>query len=92
MNGGPAKALFCAAALVAFSFNGASAELVEATYTGTVTSASDPLGLFPDGDLVGMTATASFIYDTTKGTWVDRSPTLNFLVGGMYVGTTSPMI
>ena len=69
---------------VLLSTVGASATIVKAEYTGTVSQGYDGGGLFssPGSDLAGLSFVADFLYDTERGTWVEQSPTSNRLEGG----------
>jgi hypothetical protein len=65
----------------------ASAAIMKATFTGTVTFGPDPEGLFgpPGGSLTGKSAMAVFRYDTTLGSFVSGPGNTN-LVGGPTFG------
>ena len=67
----------------------ASATIVNAEWTGTITSGFDSGGIFgPVGaDVSGLAFTANFLYDTSLGTTVSSSPTGTNLEGG--TGTAS---
>ena len=73
----------------------ASATIVDVTYTGTVSSGGDSIGVFGLGpdltDLTGFSFVSHYTFDTSVGIIV-TSPTLNENQGGSYFGNTSPSI
>jgi hypothetical protein len=83
--------LLCAAALaVAAGLCGpASATIVNAEWTGTITAGFDALGIFGavGADVSGLAFTADFLYDTSLGTTLFSSPTGTWVEGGL--GTSS---
>jgi hypothetical protein len=89
--------LLCAAALAAAAglCAPASATIVNAEWTGTITFGFDALGIFgpADADLSGLEFTADFLYDTSLGTTLYSSPTGTWLEGGPGVasGGQSPI-
>jgi PEP-CTERM motif-containing protein len=100
MNSG----VFLAAGAILFaSVGGASANILNAEFTGNVNSgicdcdiaSIDNDGIFgaPGADLTGFQFTADFLYDTALGTFF-QSPTESFLDGGLGtpVGGVSPVL
>jgi hypothetical protein len=81
-----------AAAMMSLS-SAASATEYLATYTGTVSSGTDYLGLFGDAgaDLTNLKFTAKFIYDPSLGYLFDLSPEEYFKYGGTVYPTDSPV-
>jgi hypothetical protein len=90
--------LLCAAALAvpAGLCAPASATIVNAKWTGTITSGVDVLGIFgaANADLSGLAFTGDFLYDTSLGTTLYSSPTGTFVEGGPGVasGGQSPVL
>jgi hypothetical protein len=85
------KSIGSAAFLAKALPSAASAEIVEAIYTGVVTSSTDQTGIFNQGVSqsnanVGQTYTATFIYDTSLGgnlSTLYGSPSYTGNYGGM---------
>jgi hypothetical protein len=71
----------------------ASAAIIDATYTGTVSSGIDTLGLFgaAGANLAGSSWVVTYTYDTSLG-YSKSSPYENYVYGGINYGNTSPVL
>ena len=69
----------------------ASAAIMDVTYTGTVNSGIDTLGVFGGGSLVGLSWVATYTFDTSLG-YLNSSSSKNDVYGGSKFGTTSPVL
>jgi len=73
----------------------ASAAIMDVTYTGTVTSGTDTLGVFGGGSLVGLSWVATYTFDTSLG-YIFSSPfgNYNYAYGGSAyaAGHPSPVL
>ena len=71
----------------------ASAAIMDATYTGTVSSGIDTLGLFgaAGANLAGSSWVVTYTYDTSLG-YSKSSPYENYVYGGINYGNTSPVL
>src|ERR1700738_1709743 len=69
----------------------ASAAIMDVTYTGTVASGTDPLGVFGGGSLVGLSWVATYTFDTSLGN-THSSPYYNYAYGGSSSGSASPVL
>jgi len=82
-----------AACLAAIAAGSADAQIVNVTYTGTVTSGYDYAGDFGwfNSDLSGAPIVARFQFDTSKGV-VSTGSEFSFIYGGPGEGTQSPAL
>jgi hypothetical protein len=88
-------AMIAAAPLwVILSVNPVEATVVYVTYTGTISSGSDPGGVFGQaGSLNGKSFEVSYVFDTgTAGSFSVTNPTENFAFGGTNFGVPSPLV
>src|SRR3977135_2303017 len=71
----------------------ASAAIMDVTYTGTVYSGIDTLGVFGGGSLVGLSWVATYTFDTSLG-YSYSSPNYNYVNGGSgsALPNTSPVL
>jgi hypothetical protein len=79
----------CLALLASVSH--ASAAIVYVTYTGTVSSGTDPGGYFGGGNLNGGSYVVEYTFDTTLG-FTLTSPTNNYAYGGEAYANASPAL
>jgi hypothetical protein len=70
----------------------ASADIMDVTYTGTVYSGTDTLGVFGGGSLVGLSWVATYTFDTSLG-YTLSSSIQNYAYGGAFLaGYPSPVL
>jgi hypothetical protein len=66
-----------------------SAAVMDVTYTGTVSSGTDTLGVFGGGSLVGLSWVATYTFDTSLG-YTYSSSDYNYAYGGSEYGAGHP--
>ena len=84
----------CVAAAIGLTGIPAQAAVMQAAYTGTVTSAYDETGVFGASDpsaLDGLAYTLTYIYDTALGIRTTNANS-DLVEGGSYNATISPML
>jgi hypothetical protein len=82
-----------AAAAMLGGVSQASAAIMDVTYTGTVYSGIDTLGVFGGGSLVGLSWVATYTFDTSLGSTYSSS-TESYAIGGpgFAAGYASPVL